>query len=68
MEHAVSSSTMDRFMDFMDFVDSCPRAGSEWLEYFQQYIKHGKKKATCEKYREYLEDIYKKNKTRDTGG
>ena len=60
MEHAVSTSTLDRFVDFMNFIKSCPRAGTEWLKYFHEYIKRGKDEATCEKYRKYLDDIYKK--------
>jgi len=60
MEHAVSTSTLDRFVDFMNFIKSCPRAGSKWIGYFHEYLKHGKSKATCEKYREYLDDIYNK--------
>jgi len=60
MEHAVSTTTLDRFVDFMNFIKSCPRAGSKWIGYFHEYIKQGKDKATCEKFRKYLDDIYKK--------
>ena len=27
MEHAVSTPTLDRFIEFMEFIQSCPRAG-----------------------------------------
>ena len=47
MEHAVSSSTLDRFIDFMEFVQLCPRAGVSWLDRFEEYRLHGKDKEKC---------------------
>jgi DtxR family transcriptional regulator, Mn-dependent transcriptional regulator len=38
MEHAVSASTLDRFMEFIQF---CPRVGLDWLKYFDEYRLHG---------------------------
>ena len=47
MEHAVSPSTMDRFIEFMEFTQSCPRAGSTWLDYFDEFRLNGKKPDKC---------------------
>lgn len=40
MEHAVSPTTLERFVDFMKFIEDCPRGGADWLDYFDQYRKH----------------------------
>jgi DtxR family transcriptional regulator, Mn-dependent transcriptional regulator len=37
MEHTLSSATLDRLTDFMEFIRTCPRAGESWLEYFKEY-------------------------------
>ena len=47
MEHAVSASTLNRFIEFMQFVQSCPRAGSTWLENFDEYRLHGRDPEKC---------------------
>ena len=57
----MSASTLNRFVEFMDFVQSCPRAGKEWLEYFQEYRIHGKKIATCTKYMQGFQELFKRH-------
>ncbi|MBU2552355.1 MAG: metal-dependent transcriptional regulator [Proteobacteria bacterium] len=47
MEHALSSVTLDRFVDFMSFIHECPRAGENWLEHFDEFRKHGHQPGTC---------------------
>jgi len=47
MEHAVSPSTLDRIVDFMEFLQFCPRTGSGWLENFDEYRKHGQDPEKC---------------------
>ena len=47
MEHAISSSTLDKFVDFMAFVQSCPRAGANWLDRFKEYCRKDKNGAKC---------------------
>jgi DtxR family transcriptional regulator, Mn-dependent transcriptional regulator len=34
MEHGISSKVVDRFVEFAEFVESCPRAGSKWVHGF----------------------------------
>lgn len=47
MEHAVSATTIDRIVYFMEFVRSCPRGGEGWLDLFDKYRKAGKKDGEC---------------------
>ncbi|MFW6114851.1 MAG: metal-dependent transcriptional regulator [Thermodesulfobacteriota bacterium] len=47
MEHSVSSATLERMVEFMAFVEECPRGGMDWLTYFDEYRKHGKSKKLC---------------------
>jgi len=47
MEHAVSPATLEAFVDFMEFIDNCPRGGASWLDYFNEYREHGQPKDKC---------------------
>ncbi len=47
MEHAVSTSTLDRFIEFMEFIQFCPRVGLDWLKYFDEYRLHGQEPDKC---------------------
>jgi DtxR family Mn-dependent transcriptional regulator len=47
MEHAVSPATLEAFVDFMEFIDSCPSGGTSWLDYFYEYREHGQPKDKC---------------------
>ncbi len=47
MEHAISTPTLDRFIAFMEFVQSCPRAGANWLDRFETYAVEGRDRAKC---------------------
>ena len=43
MEHGISPTTLDRFIDFMEFVQARSGTGSSWLENFDEYRLHGYK-------------------------
>jgi DtxR family Mn-dependent transcriptional regulator len=47
MEHSVSPTTLERMVEFMEFVENCPRGGMDWLAYFNEYRKHGKSRERC---------------------
>ena len=47
MEHVVSPVTLERFVKFMEFVESCPRGGADWLLHFDNYIRRGRDDAEC---------------------
>jgi len=58
MEHVVSPVTLERFVKFMEFVESCPRGGSDWLLHFDEYQKHGRDEDKCLKRMKYFEKQY----------
>ena len=47
MEHAISSETLERIVKFMEFVEECPRGGSDWLQNFAQYHRYGRSDEEC---------------------
>jgi len=59
MEHAVSTSTLDRFVAFMEFVQSCPRAGANWLDRFNKYTAQGREGAKCLEHMKEFVDGFK---------
>ncbi len=42
MEHAVDRETIDMLVKFINFVDDCPRAGSDWIQAFIDFCSTGK--------------------------
>ena len=47
MEHVISTATLERLVQFIEFIEVCPRGGSEWLGYFAQYCGEGYTKERC---------------------
>lgn len=47
MEHGISHDTLDRLVSFMEFLQSCPRAGLSWLDNFDEFRLHGTDKEKC---------------------
>jgi DtxR family Mn-dependent transcriptional regulator len=47
MEHTISRTTLDRIVDFMGFVESCPRAGKDWLTCFNEFKKKRIREKRC---------------------
>ncbi|MCD6153740.1 MAG: metal-dependent transcriptional regulator [Syntrophobacterales bacterium] len=58
MEHVVSPVTLERFVKFMEFVETCPRGGSDWLLNFDQYRKHGRDDNKCLERMKHFEKKY----------
>jgi len=48
MEHALSPATLDSLTDFMEFIESCPRAGGDWLEFFEEFRMDGHRPEKCQ--------------------
>lgn len=48
LEHAIPERILDRFIEFVEFVERCPRGGSKWIKGFGYYCHHDKKKGNCE--------------------
>ena len=65
MEHSLSRHIFERFIEFVEFVEVCPRGGSTWPERFEDYCHHGRDAEHCEKcITEALEEIHKVAQTR----
>ncbi len=47
MEHALSSATLDSFIDFMEFIQVCPRTGKSWLQRFIEFRQEGIQPDKC---------------------
>ena len=57
MEHAVGQATLKRLVQFMEFMEACPRVGPDWLQYFNEYCKAGSSKDVCVRHmKEFLEE------------
>jgi DtxR family Mn-dependent transcriptional regulator len=58
VEHAVSKNIIDRLINFVQFMEICPRGGKEWLEGFRRHCESGDTSALCANYiSECLEDL-----------
>ena len=44
MEHAMPPQILKRLTEFAEFIETCPRAGIEWLQEFRYRCEHGKAK------------------------
>lgn len=43
MEHAVDEISIERLVDFVEYLFDCPRTGDVWIQSFVDYTKSGKK-------------------------
>jgi DtxR family Mn-dependent transcriptional regulator len=41
IEHAAPPEIIDRFIQFVKFVEVCPRGGAEWIKSFDKYYRKG---------------------------
>jgi DtxR family Mn-dependent transcriptional regulator len=54
MEHAVDETSVERLVDFVEYLFECPRTGDEWIQSFIEYTRSGRK--SWEKCAACLED------------
>ncbi len=47
MEHAIPPAILDRFVQFIEFVDLCPRGNIRWVQDFGYYCRHGHPQQNC---------------------
>jgi DtxR family Mn-dependent transcriptional regulator len=47
MEHALPQSVLDRLIQFVHFLDLCPRAGGDWIESFRAFCREGVMEEKC---------------------
>lgn len=43
MEHAVDEVSVERLVDFVEYLFACPRTGDAWIQSFIDYTRSGKK-------------------------
>ncbi len=68
MEHAVGASTMDRLVVFMEFIQSCPRTGDNWLAHFEEFRVHGRNTEKCLKHMKvFADEMEERMKYMETG-
>jgi len=68
MEHAVGEELLDRFIRFLEFVETCPRGGSDWVKGFGYYC-DGRDGDGCERcVSRCLEDVRKRKMERQKAG
>lgn len=69
MEHAVPRSILERLVEYIDFLESCPRAGTTWISGFGYYCEHGSKVEDCERcVSNCLDDVKRKGRESADGG
>ena len=49
MEHSIPKIILERFIQFAEFIEVCPRAGSKWVKGFSYYCDQGNTWDNCEK-------------------
>ncbi len=48
IEHAIDAVTMEKLVRFIDYLYTCPRTGSEWIQQFNKYcLAQGHDSETC---------------------
>ncbi len=49
MEHSIPKIILERFIQFVEFVETCPRGGGKWIAGFGYQCDHGGTQENCEK-------------------
>ncbi len=48
MEHCITKPLLERFIQFAEFVEVCPRAGGKWIRGFGYFCDHDSSRENCE--------------------
>jgi len=66
MEHAIPKEVLERFIQFVDYVEACPRGGTKWIKGFGYYCTEACSLDDCERcVASCLSDIQKKKRVRE---
>jgi DtxR family Mn-dependent transcriptional regulator len=49
MEHSIPKVILERFIQFAEFIEVCPRGGAKWIAGFGYHCDHGNTQENCEK-------------------
>jgi len=61
VEHAVSKNIIDRLIQFVEFMEICPRGGKEWLRGFRRHCENGDTSSRCAVFiSKCLQDVKKR--------
>lgn len=61
VEHAISKTIIDRLINFVEFMEICPRGGKAWLKGFRRHCENGDTAKRCGDYiTACLEDLEKR--------
>lgn len=47
IEHAISDTILDRIINFVEFMEICPRGGKEWIKGFRRHCENGDTTVNC---------------------
>ncbi|MBW1731332.1 MAG: DtxR family transcriptional regulator [Deltaproteobacteria bacterium] len=63
MEHCIPKGILERFIQFAEFVEVCPRGGSKWIAGFAHYCDRDRAQDNCERCISLaLEEVRRKRK------
>lgn len=48
IEHAAPREIIDKMIQFVQFLEKCPRGGTDWIESFRTFCKEGKTSDDCQ--------------------
>jgi len=67
MEHAIPRSVMEQLVSFADFVQTCPRAGADWIEAFMAHCGPDPAGQTCDQCLSQCVGQWQQRKDEQTG-
>ena len=47
IEHYLSKESLERIVEFINFIETCPQREPEWLNSFHYFVKHKKRPSEC---------------------
>lgn len=67
MEHSIPKVILERFIQFAEFVEVCPRGGAKWIAGFGYHCDHSDTQENCEKCISLALEAAKKQRTQGGG-
>ncbi len=68
IEHAISEKILDRLINFVEFMEICPRGGREWLKGFRRHCENGDTTVKCTNFiSSCLKDLRKREQQMRNG-
>ncbi len=65
IEHSISDATLERLVDFVHFIEECPRAGESWVKAFNDFCIKNPDRTACKNCtEEMLENFVKTKRTK----